>query len=166
MKKNAPSGTLGQTVQQAVTAAEAAIASNNPNDLNNAPSGAGIDTYCGVNGQGKALPTYFNKGTGTTFCSTFVPVYQATQNAPNKAGVLSILTAHQAQISQAATELRRCQSRLRPRPPLLLTRLRRRLLLRTRQPLGAETAMVRRATSLSTAGKTNRRDGGMGCHLG
>ena len=105
LKKNAPSGSLGQQVLEAYNTAEAAIASNNPNDLNNVPSGGAIDTYCDVDGQGKPLPSYFNKGTGSTFCSTFVPIWQGTQNASNKAGVLSVLTANQAQISQAATEL-------------------------------------------------------------
>ena len=51
------------------------------------------------------MPTYFNKGTGSTFCSTFVPIYQATQNASSKASVLSALTADQAQVNQLATEL-------------------------------------------------------------
>jgi hypothetical protein len=105
LKKNAPSGALGQQVQEVVSDAEAAIESNNPNALNNLPTGGSIDTYCGVDGNGKPLPSYFGKGTTTAFCTTFVPVWQDTQNAPDKAGVLAILTAHQAQVTQLATEL-------------------------------------------------------------
>jgi hypothetical protein len=105
LKKNAPSGALGQTVQQLVSGAEAALSSNNANALNNLPNGGAIDTYCGVEGNGNPLPSYFGRGTTTSFCMTFIPVWQDTQNAPNQAGVLSILTAHQAQISQLASEL-------------------------------------------------------------
>jgi len=105
LKKNAPSGALGQTVQQTVNDAEAAISSNNPNALNNLPSGGAIDTYCGVDGEGNALPAYFNKGTGTQFCSTFLPIFEAVGNASNAAGRLAVLTAHKSQLSQLASEL-------------------------------------------------------------
>lgn len=105
LKENAPPGALGQTVNQVVTEAEAAVSANNANDLNNLPDGASIDTYCGVNGNGAPLPSYFGAGKTTTFCSTFIPVYQATQNASSKAAVLPILAAHKTQIDQLASEL-------------------------------------------------------------
>jgi hypothetical protein len=105
LKKNAPAGALGQQVQQVVRAAQTAIAANDANDLNNLPSGGSIDTYCGVDGNGKPLPSYFGQGTTTAFCTTFVPVWQSTQNATDKAGVLAVLTADQAQITQLASEL-------------------------------------------------------------
>lgn len=108
LKKNAPPGALGQTVQQVVSGAEAAISSNNANALNNLPNGASIDTYCGVDGNGNPLPSYFGKGKSTAFCATFLPVYQDVGNAEQSGGksaVLSVLTAHQAQIKQAASEL-------------------------------------------------------------
>jgi len=81
------------------------VASNNANALNSLPSGRSVDTYCGVDGNGNPLPSYFGKGKTTALCSTFLPVYQATQNAPNRAAVLSVLTAHQAQINPLASEL-------------------------------------------------------------
>jgi len=105
MKKDAPAGSLGQTVQETISAAEAALSANNANDLNNLPSSGGIDTYCGVAGNGKPLPSYFGTGKTTAFCSTFLPIFEAVGNAPNAAGVLAALTAHQAQISQLASEL-------------------------------------------------------------
>jgi len=107
MEKNLPSGTLGTEARDEIAAAQAAIASGNVNDLNNIPSSASgdIDTYCGVNGNGQTLPSYFGKGKATAFCSTFVPIYQAVSNAPNAAGVLAALTSHQAQVSQLASEL-------------------------------------------------------------
>ena len=105
LKENAPPGALGQTVQEVITEAEAAISSNNANELNNIPGGENIDTYCGVNGNGAPLPSYFGKGSATAFCSNFVPIFQAVSNAPNAAGVLAALTAHQSQISQLTSEL-------------------------------------------------------------
>jgi len=108
LKKNAPPGALGQTVQQVVSGAEAAISSNNANALNNLPNGASIDTYCGVDGIGNPLPSYFGTGKTTAFCSTFVPVYQDVQNSASsgsKSAALAVLTAHQAQINQLASEL-------------------------------------------------------------
>jgi hypothetical protein len=106
LKKDAPSGSLGQTVQQTIAAAEAAITSNNPNDLNSVPSGGGIDTYCDVDGNGNPLPSYFGKGASTTFCTTFLPVYGAVGNAePNQSAVLSALTADQVAITKLSSEL-------------------------------------------------------------
>jgi len=107
MEKNLPSGTLGTEARDEIAAAQAAVASGNVNDLNNAPSSAGgdIDTYCGVNGNGDPLPAYFGTGKATAFCSTFLPIYQAVSNAPNAAGVLAALTSHQSQVSQLASEL-------------------------------------------------------------
>lgn len=105
LKENAPPGTMGQTVQEVITEAEAAISSNNANELNNIPGGGNIDTYCGVNGNGKPLPSYFGSGKTTAFCSTFLPIFEAVGNAPNAAGVLTALTADKSQISQLASEL-------------------------------------------------------------
>jgi hypothetical protein len=105
LQKNAPPGAVGQTVQQVVSGAETAITSNNANALDNLPSGGAIDTYCGVDGEGNPLPTYFNKGTGTQFCSTFLPIFEAVGNAPNAAGRLAALTADKSQVSQLASEL-------------------------------------------------------------
>lgn len=105
LKQNAPPGAMGQTVKEVVTEAEAAIFSNDANDLNKIPSGGNIDTYCGVNGNGAPLPSYFGAGKTTTFCSTFLPVFQSVSNAQGAAAVLSTLTADKTQISQLASEL-------------------------------------------------------------
>jgi hypothetical protein len=105
MKKDAPAGALGATVQQVVAAAEAAMASGNVNDLNNVPSGAAVDTYCGVDGEGVPLPKYFAAGKGTTFCVTFLPIFVAVGNASSRAAAVAVLVAHKAQVAQAASEL-------------------------------------------------------------
>jgi hypothetical protein len=105
MKENAPAGGLGQLARQLVNDALAAVSSNSVTELNNLPDGGAVDTYCGVDGNGKPLPKYFGTGKTTAFCSTFLPIYQAVGNATDSAGVLAALTANQAQISQLASEL-------------------------------------------------------------
>jgi hypothetical protein len=107
MDKNLPSGTVGTDARKEIAAAQAAIASGNVNDLNNVPSSAGgdIDTYCGVDGEGDPLPTYFATGKGSSFCSTFIPIFEAVGNANGPAAVLAALDANKAQIAQLATEV-------------------------------------------------------------
>ena len=105
LKENAPSGAVGQLAIEVVNDAEAAVAANNANDLNNLPDGASLDTYCGVDGNGNPLPAYFGTGDSTPFCSNFIPIYQDTSNATSRSAVLAVLTAHQSQINQLASEL-------------------------------------------------------------
>jgi hypothetical protein len=105
MEKNLPPGTVGTDARQILAAAQAAIASGNVNALNNTPSGGDIDTYCGVDGGGNPLPAYFAKGKGSSFCSTFLPIFQAVGNAGSPAAVLAALEANKTQIAQLATEV-------------------------------------------------------------
>ncbi len=107
MDKNRPSGTLGTETGQEIVAGDKAIASGNVNDLNNVPMSAGgdIDTYCGVDGNGDPLPAYFATGKGTTFCTGFLPIYQAVSNASSRAAVLATLEANKTQVAQLATEV-------------------------------------------------------------
>lgn len=107
MKNNLPGGSLGTEARNLVNAAEQAVSQNSANPLSNAPSSAGgdLDTYCGVDGNGRPLPKYFASGKGTSFCSTFLPIFQAVGNASDPAGRLAALVAHKTQISQLATEV-------------------------------------------------------------
>ena len=105
MKENAPGGSLGRLAKTLANDAEAAISADNANALNNLPDGGAVDTYCGVDGNGKPLPKYFGTGKTTAFCSTFIPIYEAVGNATSEAAALAALTADQAQITQLATEL-------------------------------------------------------------
>ena len=105
MKKDAPAGAVGATVRKVVAAVDAAIASGNANDLNNVPNGAAVDTYCGVDGEGTPLPKYFATGKGTTFCATFLPIFQAVGNASSPAAAVAALVADKTQVAQAASEL-------------------------------------------------------------
>lgn len=107
MDNNLPSGTLGTETRKELAAGEAAIASGNVNDLNNVPASAGgdVDTYCGVDGTGDPLPAYFSTGKGSTFCTTFLPIYEAVGNATSPASTLAALAAAKTQIAQLATEV-------------------------------------------------------------
>jgi hypothetical protein len=105
MADNLPPGTVGTHARQTIAIAREAIASGNANDLNNLPSGGDIDTYCGVNGNGEPLPNYFAAGKGTSFCSTFIPIYEAAGNATSASAVLAVLDSYKAQIAQLATEV-------------------------------------------------------------
>ena len=125
LKENAPPGALGQTVKETVTEAEAAISSNNANELNNIPNGAAIDTYCGVNGNGAPLPSYFGKGKTTTFCSTFVPIYQAARTPPTRRCPRRYHGPPRRRSTNSLRSCRRCPSRSRPRPRPRWTRLKR-----------------------------------------
>jgi hypothetical protein len=105
LQENAPSGSLGQLVQQVVKDADTAVAANNANDLNNLPEGSAIDSYCDVDGNGQPLPAYFNTGTKTTFCKTFLTLWGAVQNASSQADVLTVITAHKSVVTELASEL-------------------------------------------------------------
>jgi hypothetical protein len=107
MDKDLPTGEVGTEARDEVAAARAAIASGNVSDLNTVPASAGgdIDTYCGVDSSGQALPSYFGKGKVTAFCLTFLPIYEAVSNAPSAAARTAAFTAHQTQINQLASEL-------------------------------------------------------------
>ena len=107
MGKNLPSGTIGTDARKEIAAAQKAIATGNVNDLNTVPQSAGgdIDTYCGVDGNGNALPSYFATGKGSSFCATFLPIFAAVGNANGPAGALAALEANKTQIAQLATEV-------------------------------------------------------------
>jgi len=105
MADNLPPGTVGTDARQEVTEARKAVATNNVNVLNNATPSGDIDTYCGVDGNGDPLPAYFSTGKGTSFCTTFLPIFQAVGNANGPTAVLAVFNADKAQVAQLATEV-------------------------------------------------------------
>jgi len=107
MKANLPSGSVGKDAKKLLTIAVSVIAGGNPNQFFAADgnSSGAIDTYCGVQETGKPLPAYFKQGAQTSFCKTFLPVYEAVSNASSDAATLSAVTSHQTQINQLASEL-------------------------------------------------------------
>jgi hypothetical protein len=107
MKANLPSGAVGKDAKKLVTIAESVIAGGNPSKFFDAAgnSSGAIDTYCGVQGNGQPLPAYYKQGAKTSFCKTFLPVFEAVSNASSDAATLSAITSHQTQINQLASEL-------------------------------------------------------------
>jgi hypothetical protein len=105
MDKNAPAGKVGDDARTLVSLVRSAIKTNNTNALFSSSSGADVDTYCGVNGFGNPLPSYFATGKGSTFCTAFLPIYEAVGNATSPAGVLAVLDSNKTQISRIATQV-------------------------------------------------------------
>lgn len=107
MKDNLPSGSLGSEASAIVNAAEQAISQNSTNPLNNISNadGGDVDTYCGVDGNGDPLPSYFASGKGTSFCSTFLPIYQAVESASSASAATAALVSNKAGVAQLATEV-------------------------------------------------------------
>jgi hypothetical protein len=105
MADNLPSGTIGTEARQEVTVAQKAVATGNVNVLNTQTPSGDIDTYCGVDGNGDPLPAYFSTGKGTSFCSTFLPIFQGVSNANGPAAVVAVFNANKAQVAQLATEV-------------------------------------------------------------
>ena len=119
MNKNLPSGTVGTDARKEVAAAQAAIASGNVNDLNTVPQSAGgdIDTYCGTDQEGNHLPAYFATGKGSSFCTTFLPIYDAVSNSNGSAGALAALESNKAKLPSSLLKSPDCPLPSRPRPP-------------------------------------------------
>jgi hypothetical protein len=103
MSRNAPPGSVGTLAKKLVAIAHTAVTTNNPSVLANVQGGP-VDTYCGVDGKGKPLPSYFNTGATTAFCSNFLPIYKGVAAATSDAAVLSAFTAHKSQVEQLAAE--------------------------------------------------------------
>lgn len=117
MKSNYPGGSLGNEARQIVNAAEQAIATNSASALSNVPAATGgaLDTYCGVDGSGNPLPSFFAAGKGTAFCNGFLPVYQAVGNANTPTDAVNALVTNKAQIAQLATEVPSLPSAVQPK---------------------------------------------------
>lgn len=107
MKQDAPSGQVGTEAKALVGSAESAVAANSASDLASIPNsyGADIDTYCGVDGSGDALPAYFGTGKGTQFCSVNEQISAGTNSAQSGSDVLTFLKAHQSLVDQFAAQV-------------------------------------------------------------
>jgi len=123
MEENAPSGHLGSEVKATVKISKQAIATNNAALLNNAPNGADIDTYCGVDGNGNPLPAYFAQGAHTSFCTSFNPLVAAISNtAGNPTQIVAVLKSHAALITQLQGEASSVPSSVRSDVTALLSK--------------------------------------------
>jgi hypothetical protein len=105
MKNNLPPGPMGAQFRSLVDSLEQAIAQNSTKPFDTMDNGVVMDTYCGVDGNGNPLPSYFAAGKSTTFCKNFVFVFTEVARANTPAGVLSALVYHKGQVDQLATEV-------------------------------------------------------------
>ncbi|HUI03907.1 MAG TPA: hypothetical protein VLZ77_10220 [Acidimicrobiales bacterium] len=108
IKDNAPAGKAGSEARALAGAAQKAVADNNIDALND-PSlesaGGDIDTYCGVDGVGDPLPSYFAAGKTSAFCSASNSINNGTSDATGPADVLTFLKAHTSLLDQMASQL-------------------------------------------------------------
>jgi hypothetical protein len=122
MEKNAPAGSLGKEARKLVTQARSAVRSNNANVLNTSSNNGGdVDTYCGVDGNGDPLPSYFAVGKGSAFCSVSSAINAGTNNADSAAAVLTFLAGHQTLINQFATYISNLPTSIRSDAQTLVT---------------------------------------------
>lgn len=105
MSQNLPGGSLGTEARGWLNEVQTAINSNNVQAVNDISTSAGIDldTYCGVDGGGNPLPSYFATAKGNAFCSMFAPIEMVVTNTADVNNELQILLAHKAQIDQLAS---------------------------------------------------------------
>jgi hypothetical protein len=97
-----PSGKVGQEAQALVTAFKNAISKNDTSVFNSqtlGQDGADVDTYCGVDGSGNPLPSYFAQGKGSALCNANATLSNGVGSAASAADAVSFLEAHQSDIS-------------------------------------------------------------------
>ncbi len=105
---NIPSGSIQAQAQALVAAARAAVAANNVNSLNDpsfAADGAAVDTFCGEQGNGTALPADFGTGKGTGFCNDEATLSNGLGNAATPADAVTFLKANQSTINDFAANI-------------------------------------------------------------
>jgi hypothetical protein len=122
MKDNLPPGSVGAEARQLVNAAQQAVAQNSINPLNGGPtSGGDVDTYCGVDGNGNPLPSYFATGKGTALCAANDQINAGTANVSTPSDILAFLKAHQNLVNQVGAALSSLPSSLTAEGQQLVT---------------------------------------------
>lgn len=108
MAKHLPSGSVGTQAQQLLSADNTAAATNSSTALSS-PSlmkaGADVDTYCGVDGTGDALPSNFGQGRGTAFCSVDSQISAGTGSATDSASITAFLSSHRSLVNSFGADL-------------------------------------------------------------
>lgn len=107
LRKNAPAGKVGTEAKALVQGAEAAVAAGDASKLTGVPGsyGADIDTYCGVDGNGNTLPSYYGAGRGTQLCAVDDQINAGTRSAQSVADVLAFLRGHQDLLTRLAAQV-------------------------------------------------------------
>lgn len=127
LDKDAPVGKIGTEAKALVSAANSALASNNPDALNNVPRSysGDIDSYCGVDGNGDPLPSYFAQGKGSQFCDVDSQLNAGAGNAESPSDLLAFLKSHQDLVSQAAASMSSLPSPVQSETQTLITAVQR-----------------------------------------
>ncbi|MDR3649087.1 MAG: hypothetical protein P4L20_08355 [Acidimicrobiales bacterium] len=139
MDNNAPAGKVGKDARALVSLARSAVKANNANILISSPNGGDVDTYCGVDGNGDPLPSYFAAGKGSPFCSVSNSIDAGTQNADSASAVLAFLAGHQALINQYATYVPNLPTSIRSDAQTLVTTARAATAANNANQLGTQT---------------------------
>ena len=124
LQKNVPAGKIGTEAKALLQAARTAVATNNVNALeapNLQSDGADIDTYCGVDGSGDPLPSYFGAGKGSNACQIQNQISAGTSNANGPADLLTFLSAHQNLVSQFAAAVPNLPASIKSQAQTLVT---------------------------------------------
>jgi hypothetical protein len=105
---NIPDTGIRPDAQKLVTAARAALATNNADNFASAPlvaAGASVDSYCGEQSDGTPLPADFALGRGTVFCSQETTVAAGLESASSAAAAVTFLKDHQAALTAFASDI-------------------------------------------------------------
>ena len=123
LDQDAPAGKIGTEAKALAATAHKAIAANSTDPLNTVPRSysSDIDGYCGVDGNGDPLPSYFGQGKGTKFCQVEAQLNAGTSNAQGPSDLLAFLKSHQDLVSQAATDVSSLPSPVQAETQTLIT---------------------------------------------
>jgi len=112
---NLPAGQIGNEAQKVVQAARTVIRTGSPNVLNGQAFQNGttdMNVYCRVDGNGNALPPYYDTGKATALCRKGAAV--ANDVAPSQPSAsLAFLKSHQNDVSTFAGNLSSLPKNLR-----------------------------------------------------
>ena len=150
LKNDAPAAVRSQA-QTLVAAADQAMARNDPSGLDTAATsnaGGAVDTFCGVDGSGKPLPSYFGAGKGSAFCSVEAQINQATTTAQGPQQILAFLSSHQDLVNQFSTDSASLPAAQKAEAQQLVSTARTAISSNDATPLGSD-ATISASTDLS-----------------
>jgi hypothetical protein len=91
--------------QALIAAARTALATNDPTVLQQPSSmtaGAKVDAYCGVDGTGNPLPSYFGDGKEYAGCKSFIALDRGVRSAATPQDAVAFLRANETKINDLA----------------------------------------------------------------
>lgn len=141
LAKSVPNDSIKAQATALIHAAQAAVAANNVNALNDpsiSGNGAAIDTYCGTQGDGTPLPANFAAGKGTPLCTANATLSGGAGNAATPADELAFLVANQATINAFAAGIPSAPSDIQTAANTLVTTTKAAIAANDPNPMGAQ----------------------------